>query len=78
MSSGNNSNKSSEGSLDIGDYHERILRYLVADFHQKGFKHVGVMPGGFSECHDLDSGSCYHCDRAATNKKGESSGKNYN
>jgi len=42
-----------ENNLDISDYHERILRYLIEDFHQKGFKYVSIIPGGFSECHDI-------------------------
>jgi hypothetical protein len=39
--------------MDISDYHERILRFLVEDFQSKGFKYISIIPGGFSECHDI-------------------------
>lgn len=66
--------------MDISVYHERIIRFLVDDFMEKGFKYISIIPGGFNECHDLalqynfsmlnhEKGSCFHCDKSLTSKK---------
>ena len=39
--------------LEIGAYHESILRFFIEDLHKKGFKHISMVPGGFQECHEL-------------------------
>lgn len=61
-----------ETILDIKDYHERILLFLIEEFLQKGFKYISIMPGGFEECHDKalqfgfqilshDNSTCFYC-----------------
>ena len=63
--------ESNESNLDIEDFHERILKYLVEEFVRRGFKFVTHFQGGFEQCHrvalhhriqlvvHLDP--CYHC-----------------
>lgn len=38
--------------LDIKDYHERILMFIIEEFQQKGFKYISIFPNGFNKCHD--------------------------
>jgi len=60
--------------LNIASYHETILRFLIEDFENKGFKYISIIPGGFHECHEIalkynlqllnhDKLQCYHCDK---------------
>ena len=48
-----NTGNDSDNILDIKDYHERILKFVIEEFQQKGFKYISLLPGGFEECHDL-------------------------
>jgi hypothetical protein len=42
-------NRKGEGDnhLEIGAYHESIIRFFIEDFIKKGFKYVSILPGGF-------------------------------
>lgn len=61
-----------DSHLEIGAYHESILRFLIEDFQKKGFKYISVLPGGFQEIHEIalrytfplvdHMSSCYHCE----------------
>jgi hypothetical protein len=37
----------SDNNLEIGAYHESIIRFFIDDFIKKGFKYVSILPGGF-------------------------------
>ena len=61
-----------ESNLDIDEFHERILKYLIEEMVRKGFKYVSYARGGFQEAHDLalassftidghSDSSCFHC-----------------
>jgi hypothetical protein len=76
--------------LDIGAYHESILRFFIEDLQKKGFKHISMIPGGYSEIHELalrfnfslvnhDPRNCYHCEKSRGEKReGEKSELLYN
>lgn len=61
-----------DSQLEIGAYHESILRFLIEDFQKKGFKYISVVPGGFQEIHEIairynfplvdHQNVCYHCE----------------
>jgi hypothetical protein len=70
---GGDGGRQADNNLEIGAYHESILRFLVEDFQKKGFKYISVVPGGFQEIHELalrynfplvdhDTVTCYHCE----------------
>ena len=66
--------ENSECNLDIEEFHERILKYLVDEFIKRGFKYVSHLQGGFEECHRISTkltiplvvhgDPCYHCLKA--------------
>mmetsp|Transcript_23146 Transcript_23146/g.22622 ORF Transcript_23146/g.22622 Transcript_23146/m.22622 type:complete len:90 (+) Transcript_23146:214-483(+) len=76
-------NTGGESGLDIKDYHERILKFLIEEFQQKGFKYISMMPGGFEECHHKaitygfsllnheNPTQCYYCNKNNANKNGK-------
>lgn len=40
-------NNNDAAILNIKEYHERILMFLVEEFLEKGFKYISFLPGGF-------------------------------
>lgn len=68
-----NDSQNGDSHLEIGAYHESILRFLIEDFQKKGFKYISVVPGGFQEIHEIalrynfplvdHDKNCYHCDQ---------------
>ena len=37
--------------MDIEEFHERIIKFLVEEFVRRGFKYVSHIEGGFEDCH---------------------------
>jgi|TARA_B110000285_G_C15106689_1_gene608440 hypothetical protein len=43
--------QSNDGSYDIKEYHERVLRCVIEIFYKERMKYISFLPGGFEECH---------------------------
>ena len=35
-------------NIDVVDYHERVIRFLIKDMREKGFRYISIIPGGFN------------------------------
>ena len=42
-----------DGSFDIKEYHQRVLRCIIEIFYKEKFKYVSFLPGGFESCHEF-------------------------
>lgn len=39
--------------VTLKQFHAQIMRLIIENLLEKGFKHVSVLPEGYQECHDL-------------------------
>ena len=44
---------SSDGSFNIKEFHERVLKCIIEMFYKEKFKYISFLPGGFEACHSF-------------------------
>ena len=42
-----------DGSCNIKEFHERVLRSVIEIFYKERTKYISFLPGGFKECHEF-------------------------
>lgn len=40
-----------DGSMNIKEFHEKVLKFIIEMFYRENFKYISFLPGGFEQCH---------------------------
>ena len=43
--------QNNENQINIKEFHEKVLKFLIEMFYRENFKFISFLPGGFEECH---------------------------
>ena len=42
-----------DDNLDIRDFHDKVLKFIIEMFYRESFKYISFLPGGFEQCHQF-------------------------